>query len=166
MATPIGFALPKMPGGGCNEKGFALASFGRLALASLGQFAVASFGQIGGWAVRTRRATIRFRPARRLRCRGGARGLLGLPLLASFCQMSQLASFCQMPGRVTGTLGAACMSASRRRGLVTAPCRHLIRLSGRTWAEFGPFSTIAIHVAHLHNVVNIFLHIAYELDMR
>jgi hypothetical protein len=140
-----------VPSDGFNAKGFAFASFGRLALASFGQFLlasfgqfiVASFGQIGGWAVRARRATIRSRAARHLRCRGGARRPLGSPQLASFCQMSQLASFCQMPGRVTGTLGRRMhVGIARAGGLVTAACRHLIRLSDRTRAEFGPFQRL------------------------
>jgi hypothetical protein len=77
--------------------------------------------------------------------------------------MSYLASFCQMPGRVTATPPRRMHVGIAGGRPVTAACRHLIRLSGRMGAEFGPFSTIAIHVAPLHNVVNVFLHIAYDL---
>jgi hypothetical protein len=107
-----------MPYGGFNAKGFALGSFGHFGFASFGRLALASFGQIAGRGIRAR-ARVRLQATRGRRCRAGARRLLGL---------SQLASFCQMPRGVTGTLDAACIIELSDGALAPQPGAPLVAI--------------------------------------
>jgi hypothetical protein len=110
-----------MPYGGFNAKGFALGSFGHFGFASFGRLALASFGQIAGRGIRAR-ARVRLQATRGRRCRAGARRLLGL---------SQLASFCQMPSSVPGTLDAACIVERSDGALALRPRTPLVAIDRR-----------------------------------